>query len=576
MPLGGRFGRILWYCRSGANSSGQGRLMATGRQWNRRLVTAGGVAAALGAGYFAFRGPPGGGFTFASGDARILRRGNGSEPETLDPHKMAGQWEDNIAGDMMVGLMHQDPQGRPIPCACESVSRSPDGLTLTFHLRDHLWSDGKPVTAEDYVFSYRRIVDPKTAAQYVAMLYPIHNVQEAASGKVPPDQIGVRALDARTLEIRLIYQMPYFADFFMHHTSYAVPRHVVEKHGEAWMKPANIAVNGPFILKEWIPNDHILLEKNPRFYDAANVKFDRVYYYPTEDTLAAFRRFRAGELDLVYKGVPLSQVPLLRKTVPGILQIAPMLACYYLAVNHARPPFNDRRVRRALSLGIDRETLVEKVGRAGQRAAYGIVPGGIADYPHTAALDFKSLPMAARRQQARALLAEAGFGPANPLRFDMVCYNKPEWKLNSVALQGMWRQIGVEMRITPTDSQILYARLRKHDFAVCTAGWVADYADAKNYLFLFQTNNKDLNYSNYSNAKFDALVDRSDMIREAEERAKILTEAEQIMLDDIAAIPLYDDVTRDIVSPQVKGWIANPSNFNRSRFLSLDRSIRSL
>jgi len=537
---------------------------------------AGGAALALGGGYFAFRRPSGSGFSFSSADPRTLRRGNASEPESLDPHKMAGQWEDNIAGDMMVGLMHQDPQGRPIPCACESVSRSPDGQTLTFRLRDHLWSDGRPVTAEDYVFSFRRIVDPKTAAQYVAMLYPIHNVQEAASGKVPPDQIGVRALDARTLEIRLIYQMPYFAEFFMHHTAYAVPRHVVEKHGDAWMKPGNIAVNGPFILKEWVPNDHILLEKNPRFYDAANVKFDRIYYYPTEDNLAAFRRFRAGELDLVYKGVPLSQVPLLRKRMPEILSIAPMLACYYLAVNHARPPFNDRRVRRALSLGIDRETLVEKVGRAGQRAAYGIVPGGIADYPHTAALDFKALPMAARREQARALLAEAGFGPQNPLRFDMVCYNKPEWKLNSVALQGMWREVGVEMRITPTDSQILYALLRKHDFAVCTAGWVGDYADAKNYLFLSLTRNKDLNYSNYSNAKFDSLVDRSDMIREADERGKILSEAEQIMLDDVAVIPLYDDVTRDIVSPQVKGWIANPSNFNRSRFLSLDRSIRSL
>ncbi len=550
--------------------------MAPGGSWNRRLVTAGGAAAALGAGWFAFRRPPGGGYAFPSGDARTLRRGNGAEPETLDPHKLAGQWEDFITGDRLVGLMHQDARGRPVPSACESVARSADGLTITFKLRDHVWSDGVPVTAEDYVYAFRRIANPKTAAQYVAMLYPIVGMEKAASGDAPPEEIGVRALDSRTLEVKILHQMPYFAEFFMHQTTYAVPRHVVEKHGDAWMKPGNIAVNGPFILKEWIPNDHILLEKNPRFYDAANVAFDRVYYYPTEDTLAAFRRFRAGDLDLVYKGVPLSQVPLLRKTVPGILQIAPMLACYFLSVNQARAPFNDMRVRRALALGIDRETLVEKVVRAGQRAAYGIVPDGMPDYPYTAHLDFKSLPMAARRDQARALLTEAGFRPARPLSFDMVCYNKPEWKLTMVALQEMWREIGVQMRILPTDSQILYARLRKHDFAVASAGWVADYADPKNYLFLFQTSNKELNYGSYSSAKFDSLVDRSDMIREADERARILSAAEQTLMDDIGVIPLYDDVTRDIVSPQVKGWIANPTNFNRSRYLSLDRSIRSL
>ena len=315
--------------------------MVSGGRWNRRLAVAGGGALALGGGYFAFRKSSDGAFKFSTEDGRTYHRGNAAEPETLDPHKGSTQWEDNIVGDMLVGLMHHDAQGRPIPCACESYSRSADGLTFTFKLRAHLWSDGVPVTADDFVFAFRRIADPRTAAQYVAILYRIRNMQEAASGKVKPEEIGVRALDDRTLQVEFIFQVPYIAQLFMHQTTYPVPRHVVEKHGDAWLKPENIAVNGPYILKEWIPNERIRVEKNPRFYDAANVAIERIFYYPTEDTLAAFKRFRAGELDTVYRGLPLTQVPILRKTMPRELSISPLLANYFLCVNVSRKPFGE-------------------------------------------------------------------------------------------------------------------------------------------------------------------------------------------------------------------------------------------
>jgi oligopeptide transport system substrate-binding protein len=545
--------------------------------WNRRLVALGGVTAALGLAWAAFQRPQRTtGINFPKTLPRTLRRGNAAEPATLDPHRMVTQWEDWIVGDMMVGLMHQDAAANPVPCAATGFTTSADGLTHTIHLREHDWSDGVPVTADDYVFSLRRIADPKTAAQYVSILYPIVNMQEASEGKVPPASIGVRAIDARTLEIRTRYQTPYIGQLLMHNTMYAVPRHVVEKHGDAWLQPQNIAVNGPFILKEWIPNDHIRLVKNPRFYDAANVALDEVWFYPTEDANAAVKRFRAGELDLCNRCPAQPQVAGIRREMPGIMQTTPFIASYFILANESRPPFNDPRVREALSLALDRETLVDKVLRVGSLPAYNLVPAGMPDYPYSARLGFKDMALAQRQEKARALLAAAGFGPDTPLAFDFTMYNKVEFKLIAVALQAMWAEVGIRMRPLPIDSQILFAMERSHDFAVCVGGWVADYRDPKNFLFLFQTSSTDLNYGLYSNPKFDAMVEQSDHIRDPAQRLALMASAEQLLLDETGVIPLYHDVTRDMVSPQVKGWISNPANFNRSRWLTLDRGVQSL
>jgi oligopeptide transport system substrate-binding protein len=545
--------------------------------WNRRLVTLGGGAAATGLAWAAFRRPQSiTGINLPKGFPGTLRRGNGAEPSTLDPHRLVTQWEDWILGDMMVGLMHQDAAGNPIPCACTGFKTSADGLTHTIQLREHEWSDGTPVTADDYVFSFRRIADPRTAAQYVSILYPIVNMQEAEEGRVPPESVGVRALGPHTLEIQTRYQTPYIDQLLMHQTTYAVPRHVVEKHGDAWLKPENIVVNGPFILRQWIPNDHIRLVKNPRFYDAANVALDEVFFYPTDDSAAALRRFRAGELDLCNRCPASAQVPEVRREMPREMKVSPFIATYFLLANQSRPPFNDPRVREALSLAIDRETLMEKVVRVGSLPAYNLIPPGMPGYPYSAQLHFKGIALAQRQEKARALLAAAGFGPKAPLRFDFTMYNKIEFKLISVALQAMWAEVGIRMKPLPIESQFLFAMERSHDFAVCSTGWVADYRDPKNFLFLFQTSSTDLNYGLYSNPKYDAMVEQSDHVRDAKARLALMADAEQILLDEMGVIPLYHDVTRDIVSPQVKGWISNPVNFNRSRWLSLDRSVQSL
>jgi oligopeptide transport system substrate-binding protein len=247
-----------------------------------------------------------------------------------------------------------------------------------------------------------------------------------------------------------------------------------------------------------------------------------------------------------------------------------------MPVNCKRKPFSDLRVRQALAMAIDRETLVNKVLRIGQTPAYTFMPPGMPAYPYSAHARFRDMPHAARQEKARALLAQAGFGQGNPLTFDFIMYNSVEWRLVAITLQAMWREVGIEMKPAPVDSQILYDLLRKKDFDVASAGWIADYRDPRNYLFLFLTSTTDLNYSQYSNARYDQLVASSDFIHDPAERQRTMAEAEQILLDEVGVITLMNDVTRDMVSPQVQNWISNPTNFNRSRWLSLNRDIVSV
>ena len=246
----------------------------------------------------------------------VVNRGNGAEPGSLDPHQMAGTWEMNIVGEMIMGLTTEDPEGKPVPGAAERWETSADGLTWTFHLRDHLWSDGKPVTAQDFVYAWHRILNPKTAARYASILYVLKNAEGVNGGKMPVEKLAVKAVDDKTLEVQLEHPAPYMTELMMHQTAFPLPRHVVEAKGDDWTKPGNYVGNGPYILAEWVPNDHITVDKNPKYYDAANVKVDRVVFYPVSDANAALKRFRAGEFD-VQDGIPMDQLDFLRKIHAG-------------------------------------------------------------------------------------------------------------------------------------------------------------------------------------------------------------------------------------------------------------------
>jgi oligopeptide transport system substrate-binding protein len=502
---------------------------------------------------------------------RTLNRGNGSEPDTLDPQLAVTTWENNIIGDMFLGLMTEDAAGRPVPGAAESYSASEDGLTFRFRLRQHNWSDGRPVTAEDFVYSFRRLMAPGTAAQFASILYPIENAEAVNAGHMAPEKLGVRAVDPGTLEVRFHFQVPYVAQLMTHYATFAVPPHVVEKYGPSWTRPQNIVSNGPYVLDEWVANDHITISKNKRFYDADATSIETVAFYPTPDASAALKRYRAGEFDVLGNSVAFQETAWLRREIPDQLYLTPFMATQYCVYNFERKPFDDPRVRRALSMAIDREVLVDKITRGGETAAYSLVPPRMPNYPGAARARFHGRPMDKRRMDASDLLKEAGYGPGNRLRCAFNIPMTSEGKIVGVSLQEMWREIGVEAQLMLSEGQVHYDLLRRQDFDIGWCGWSADYLDAQDFLFLLDSATKDLNYGRYSNRLYDALMHRSDVERDTVRRGQLLQFAEQRMLDDAAIAPVYFGVTRDLVSREVKGWISNDVNINRSRYLWLDR-----
>jgi len=491
---------------------------------------------------------------------------NQNDPETLDPAKGSLVIEDNIISDMFVGLVTDDAAGQPIPGAAESWTTSPDGLTWTFKLRPHVWSDGVPVTADDVVFSLRRLADPKTAAQYAYFIYPIKNAQEINGGKAAPETLGVEALDDRTVRITLLHPVPYLPELLKHQSTYVLPAHVIRKWGDAWVNPGHIVSNGPYTLASWRLGDKIRLVKNPRFYDAANVCLDEVYYYPIADINSAERQVLRGELDMS-NSLRSSRVEYLRKVAPDYVHTHTYLGVGYLAVNTNIPALKDKRVRLALDMALDREFYAEKLFRAGELPAYGFTPPGVANYPGGVKAYFAGWPLERRQAEARRLLAEAGYGPKNPLKLEILYSPGGSQTTIVPAIQADWRQIGVQASLAQAEGQILFSSLNARNFQVGVAGWIADYNDANTFLYLLKSTTGPQNYGDYKNPIYDALLDKADNEPDLQKRAAYLMQAEKIMVDDAANLPFYFWISRNLVNPNVSGWIDNIVDHHRKRWL---------
>jgi oligopeptide transport system substrate-binding protein len=508
----------------------------------------------------------------------VFNFGNGAEPASLDPHHVQGTWEFNIVGEMLLGLTTEDPRARPVPGAAERWETSPDGRTWTFHLRDHLWSDGQRVTAHDFIYAWRRILDPKSAAQYASLLYVFRNAEAINGGKMPLDSLGAKAIDDHTIALALEHPAPYILELMMHQTTYPVPQHVVETKGDAWTKPGNYVGNGPYLLREWVPNDHITLDRNPKFYDAAKVKIERVVFYPTSDANAALKRFRAGEFDVQGAGgagVPLDQLNWIKQNLPDCLQIGPYLGITYIVANQSRKPFDDVRVREALNLAYDRETVTGKVIRLGEPPAYTIVPPGVANYPNSNAFAFKSMSQAERVKRAQDLMRQAGYGPENRLRTTYSISDTQDAKRVAAVAQQMWKQAYIDVDLLQSEVQVNYKKLQTGDFDLGGAGWIADYNDAYNFLFLLMSNDGGFNYGRYRNPRFDELMARSNEEPDAEKRGEVMSKAEAIALSDFAIVPTRYPVTSNLVRPYVKGWAQNNRDFHRIRYVSIDEATRA-
>ena len=504
----------------------------------------------------------------------VFHRGNAAEPDSLDPHQIDGVWESDIVGDLLIGLTTPDVDGEAIPGAAESWDVSDDGLTWTFHLREHVWSDGEPVTAGDFVFAFRRLLDPATASSYAYYLYPVLNAQAVNSGRMPLAELGVEAPDDLTFVVHLEYQAPFLAEFMTHAVTAPVPRHVVERLGNSWTRPENYVGNGPYRLVGWTPNDHVTAVKNPLFYDADNVAVDRVFYYPTADYDAALQRFRAGELDYQSR-LPAAQIDWIRENMPETIDLQPTLIIEFISLNLAREGLDDVRVREALSLALDRETIVDRVRRLGTPPAYTMIPPGIANYHGDVELDFADMPQPQRIERARMLMQEAGYGPNNRMRFGFsVRAASAEARRVPAAIQQMWSEIYVGIEVEQSDGAVFYNLLQEHDYDAGLAGWVADYNDASNFLDLLRTGNSN-NYGQYENPEYDALLDEAMREQDLDRRAEIMAQAEALALADHAWIPIYFGVTDGLTQPYVNGFINNINDTNRTRWVSIDEAGRA-
>ncbi|HVU19380.1 MAG TPA: peptide ABC transporter substrate-binding protein [Rhizomicrobium sp.] len=502
----------------------------------------------------------------------VLNRGNGSEPKSLDPAFVNTVAESNILGDLLTGLTTLDAAARPIPGAAERWEISKDGRTWTFHLRKSLWSDGRPVTAQDFVFAWQRELDPKTSAPYAYNLWVLKNARAISNGKQPPSALGVRAGDANTLIVQLEHPASYLPELLTHDTAYPVPRHVVIAKGDAWARPENYVGNGAYMPVEWILNDHIRLKKNPRFYDAAHVRIDEVNYYAAEDSQAALKRLRAGELD-TQSPIPSTSILWLRRNMPGALRTAPFLAVSYFALNNTQAALKDVRVRKALNLAFDREAVTDKVLRLGDKPAYGIVPPGVSNYPGGAAMDFSRVPMPARIAFAQSLMQRAGYGQNNRLHLILETTHDPDNKRVAAVMQAMLRAVFIDLEIQQVDLQVHYRNMQIGNYQIASAVWIADFNDASNFLDLLRSDGGN-NYARYRNRAFDSALDAAQQEADAGKRGVLLLNAERMALKDYPWLPWRFRVTQDLVQPYVKGWIANARDYNRTRWLWLQLPIR--
>jgi oligopeptide transport system substrate-binding protein len=498
----------------------------------------------------------------------VLNRGNSLDPESLDPHKTSTVNEAHVLRDLFMGLTMQDAKANVIPGAAESWTVSDDGKIYTFKMRQGaLWSDGSPVTANDFVFAWRRLVDPATGAEYAYMLAPVVNAEDITAGKKKPEELGIKALDDMTLEITLNAPTPYFLEMLTHQATYPVSQANVEKLGADFVKPGNLVSNGPYVLAEFVPNDHIKVVKNEKFYDAANVKIDAVNFIPTEDKSTAMKRFEAGELDM-NDDLPTEQLADLRAKFGDQIKIGPYLGTYYYTFKTTKAPWDNVKLRHAISMLIDRDYLAEKVWSNTMIPAYSFVPPGIGGY-ETRTTDYAEKDQLDREDEARKILAELGYGPDKPLKMEIRYNTSENHKNTAVAIQEQLKPFGIEVSLLNTDGKTHYSFLEQHgDFDVARAGWIADYKDPANFLDLCKTGAGN-NYSEYSNKEYDDLLAKAAANADPAGRMKDLSDAEAIgVARDLCVLPLLYYSYHNIVSSRIKGWEENVMDVHPTRYMS--------
>ncbi|MFC3099037.1 peptide ABC transporter substrate-binding protein [Alteraurantiacibacter palmitatis] len=486
----------------------------------------------------------------------ILLIGNGSEPKGLDPQLVTGVPESQLLRALMEGLVAPDPNDdlAPAPGMAETWESNADYTVWTFNLRDAKWTNGDPVTAGDFVYSWQRILSPALGAEYAEMLYVIRGAEDFHAGRTTDfSQVGVRAIDDRTLEVTLEGPTPHFLGMLMHTSFLPVNPRAVEEHGgmtdrqSGWSTLENYVSNGPFKLKTWVTNQVIEVERNPDYWDAATVQLNGIRFFPIDNVGTEEAMFRDGRLHLTHTVSP-DKIPSFRAEMPDKLRIEPYLGSYFYRINTTRPPFNDVRVRRALALAIDKQLLVDRVTQGGQAPATGFTPSGIAGYPASTAVQYNP-------DEARRLLAEAGYPDGRGFPSAEILINTSEsHRKIAQALQAMWKdKLGIDVGIYNQEWKVYLDSQSQLNYDISRAGWIGDYVHPTSFLDIFTSGNGN-NDTGWSNAAYDALIRRARVAQAEDERMQILSQAEAILLDEMPIIPIYWYTRVYLKDPRVQGW----------------------
>lgn len=497
--------------------------------------------------------------------------GNGAEVQDLDPAIVSGVTEHRVLSALFEGLTSIDPQTlEPIPAVAKSWEISSDQTEYTFYLRsDARWSNGDPVTAHDFVRSWQRILTPSLSAEYAYLLFCLKNAKSYFEGKIENfEQVGVYAVDDYTLKVTLETPTSYFLKMQVHNIWYPIYPKVIEKFGKIdernnpWTHAGNHVSNGPYCLKEWIPNKIITVEKNPFYWNKNAITIQKISFYPIDNQLTEERLFRMGYLDLT-STIPLRKIEFYQKQRPNNILIYPYIGVYYYRINVTHPPLNNVLLRKALAYAIDSKQITEFVLRGGEQPAYSYVPPGIGTYKSPASIRFDP-------QYAQQLLSEAGFPNGKGLPPIEILFNTSEaHKLIAEAIQRMWKHyLGIEVKLLNQDWKVYLTSMNQLDYQIARSGWIADFLDPINFLecFLSYSGN---NRTGWANPQFDKLIEQAYKEKNEVNRNHLMMEAEKILLDELPILPIYFYTWKMLISNRVQNLHPNILGYIRWQDLNL-------
>ena len=499
------------------------------------------------------------------GGGMVARVGNGAEPKDLDPHITTGVPEHSIQGTLFNGLTLLDPETlEPEPGAAASWTVSDDKLHYTFKMQpDGKWSNGDPVTAHDFVYSWTRILSPRLASDYAYLLHCIQNAKAFNLGEITDfGEVGVKAADDMTLEVDLEHPTPYFLSMQVHNAWFPVHQPTIEAHGvmdqrgSRWTRVENFVGNGPFVPVEWSPGELIRAERNPHYWNAAGVKLDAIEFYPVDDMQTEERMFRKGELHLT-ETIPLHAIAGYNEENPELVHLDPWLGTYFYRFNTTRPPLDDKRVRQALSLAIDRDEMAKNVFKGGEPAAKHFTPPGMAGFNAKPRFEFDV-------ERAKALLAEAGYPNGEGMETIEILYNTAEQhKTIAEVIQSMWKEhLGIDVQLLNQDWKVYQDSEKNLNYWTSRAGWIGDFVAPINCLECFLSGGGN-NRTGFANAEYDRLINAAYRETDTEKRFALLDQAEAIIAEEVPLTPLYFYTTKYLKAPELKNLPPNIMRYRR-------------